>query len=178
MSTESTPFDANLDDAESADAGELDLSPRRGPARGGQRRFRSGSLVVLGVLLVALGFVVYRGLGNASLFFRNVDEAIEQRPELGEDRFRIQGIVCAVPKADTDGVVDFTIAWAGASTDVSHVGDPPEMFEPGQPVVLEGAWAGNVYASDRILVKHSEEYVAENDDRINRENDFPPGCSA
>ena len=55
--------------------------------------------------------------------------------------------------------------------------DPPELFEPGQPVVLEGAWDGDVYASDRILVKHSEEYVAENDERVNYELDFPPGCS-
>ncbi len=178
MTTPSDPRDASFDDAESADAGELDLTPRTATIRGGNARFKARSLVILAVLLVALGFVVYRGLGDASLFFRNVDEAVEQRAELGDDRFRIQGIVCAPPRAVADGTVTFAIAWQGAHADVSHVGDPPELFEPGQPVVLEGSWAGTVYASDRILVKHSEEYVADNDDRINRDVEFPPGCSS
>ncbi|MCP4086938.1 MAG: cytochrome c maturation protein CcmE [Actinomycetia bacterium] len=176
MTTPRDPLDSRLDDAESADATELDLSPRTTKVRGG-RRFKGGSVLVLGVLLVALGFVVYRGLGSASLFFHNVDEAVELKADLGDARFRIQGIVCSEPETVADGTVTFTIAWAGAHADVSHVGDPPELFEPGQPVVLEGAWAGPGYASDRILVKHSEEYVAENDDRIHRESDFPPGCS-
>ena len=49
---------------------------------------------------------------------------------------------------------------------VVHQGDPPELFQAGLPVVLEGRWQGDVFASDRILVKHSEEYKASNPDRV------------
>ena len=33
-------------------------------------------------------------------------------------------------------------------------------------MVLEGRWSGDVFASDRVLVKHSEVYVARNPDRV------------
>jgi cytochrome c-type biogenesis protein CcmE len=51
---------------------------------------------------------------------------------------------------------------------VLHHGDPPEMFKPGIPVVLEGQFQGgtDTFSSDRILVKHSETYIAENPDRV------------
>src|SRR3546814_4246885 len=43
----------------------------------------------------------------------------------------------------------------------------PELFQPDIPVVLEGRWSdeGDWFASDRILVKHSEDYEADNPDR-------------
>ena len=47
-----------------------------------------------------------------------------------------------------------------------HEGDPPELFQPGIPVVLEGRWSGDHFASDRIMVKHSEQYKAGNPDRV------------
>ena len=47
-----------------------------------------------------------------------------------------------------------------------HQGDPPELFQPGIPVVLEGRWQGDAFASDRIMVKHTSEYRAENPDRV------------
>ena len=42
----------------------------------------------------------------------------------------------------------------------------PELFQPDIPVVMEGRFVGDRYVSDRILVKHSEEYEAENEDRL------------
>ena len=52
---------------------------------------------------------------------------------------------------------------------VHHQGDPPELFQAGLPVVLEGHWSsdGTFFASDRILVKHTEEYKASNPDHVN-----------
>ena len=48
-----------------------------------------------------------------------------------------------------------------------HQGDPPELFQPGIPVVLEGRFAGRRrFDSDRILVKHAETYVADNPERV------------
>ena len=53
-----------------------------------------------------------------------------------------------------------------ADITVHHVGDPPELFRPNIPVVLEGHFEGKDYASDRILVKHTEEYRKDNPDRV------------
>jgi len=118
------------------------------------------------VVLAALGFLVFQGLGNATLYFRTADEAVAQRDELGERRFRIEGDVVdgSVEKVGND--VSFTLTSKSVEVPVRHKGDPPELFKPGIPVVLEGRFQGDVFSSDRILVRHSETYVAENPDRV------------
>jgi cytochrome c-type biogenesis protein CcmE len=130
---------------------------RRG-GRGGARR-RWLPLAVIGVVLVAIGFFVYRGLSDAALYFRNADEAVAQRDTLGERRFRLQGSVVDDP-VRTGESVEFEVSYNDVVVEVQHQGDPPELFRPGVPVVLEGHWSpeGAYFDSDRILIKHDEEY--------------------
>jgi cytochrome c-type biogenesis protein CcmE len=146
------------------DAGpDLDLSPRTAPAR--KRRGLPAALVLV-VIIAALVFIAVKALGDASLFFLNVDEAVEDRQDLGTDRFRMQGTVVEGSVDETPEGVSFQVEFNGVTAGVVHQGDPPELFQPGIPVVLEGNWEGEVFASDRILVKHSSEYEAENEDRL------------
>src|SRR5690606_32797728 len=113
---------------------------------------------------VTLGVMVSRGLADATLYFRNVDEAIAQRDSLGDRRFRLQGTVVGEPQR-ADGVVEFDVSYNGQTARIHHVGDPPEMFRPGIPVVLEGRWSSSsdVFDSDRMLVKHDETYESKDD---------------
>lgn len=148
---------------EVGDAPELDLTPRTTGPRG--RRGLVASLVLVAVV-GALAFVAIKALGEASLFFLNADEAVAQREDLGTDRFRLQGTVVDGTVEETDDGVAFEVEFNDVTVDVVHEGDPPELFQPDIPVVLEGNWEGEVFASDRILVKHSSEYEAENEDRL------------
>ena len=133
---------------------------------------RSGRVwAALAVVVGAVGFLMWQGLGNATVYFYTADEAVDEKESLGDRRFRIEGAV--VPgsvdersTSDAEHVVDFEIISAGVKVPVRHVGNPPELFQPGIPVVLEGNWDGDVYASDRIMVKHTTEYKAENPDRV------------
>ncbi|HUS62527.1 MAG TPA: cytochrome c maturation protein CcmE [Acidimicrobiales bacterium] len=130
-------------------------------------RRSSRRLWLAGVIVaVAVGWLLWRGLGDATVYFRTADEAIEQRAELGDRRFRVEGVVVAGSVKELDGVVRFDIEENGATVPVTHRGDPPELFQPDIPVVLEGHWAGKRFASDRIMVKHSEEYRQDNPDRV------------
>jgi cytochrome c-type biogenesis protein CcmE len=128
------------------------------------RRSRWVPLAVLAVVLVALGVLVFKGLSDATLYFRNADEAVAQRDSLGTKRFRLQGTVTDDP-TEAAGVVSFAVAFNGASVDVRHVGSPPELFRPGIPVVLEGHWdrSDDVFDSDRIMIKHDATYESEDD---------------
>jgi len=148
---------------EVGDAPELDLTPRVARPRG--RRGLVASLVLVAVV-GALAFVAIKALGEASLFFLNADEAVAQREDLGTDRFRLQGTVVDGTVDETDDGVAFEVEFNDVTVDVVHAGDPPELFQPDIPVVLEGNWEGEVFASDRILVKHSSEYEAENEGRL------------
>jgi len=144
------------------EGGAVATRARSGRPRSWRRRWVP--LVVLGVVFVALGVLVFKGLSDATVYFRNADEAVAQRASLGTDRFRLQGTVVADP-VETDGVATFAVAFNGASVDVRHVGSPPELFRPGIPVVLEGHWdrSGEVFDSDRIMIKHDATYESEED---------------
>lgn len=134
------------------------------PVKGfSRRRLTIAAVVVLG----ALGFLVYQGLGNATLYFRTADEAVAQKASLGDRRFRIEGDVVPGSIREEGADVYFTIVSKDVEVGVRHDGqEPPELFQPGIPVVLEGRFQGDQFVSDRILVKHSETYVADNPGRV------------
>jgi cytochrome c-type biogenesis protein CcmE len=161
---ELTPRTFGDDSGTDGDGGAVATRTRSRRPRSRRRRWLP--LAVLGVILVALGVLVFKGLSDATLYFRNADEALAQRESLGTDRFRLQGTVTGDP-TETDGVVSFAVAFNGASVDVRHVGSPPELFRSGVPVVLEGHWdeSGDVFDSDRIMISHDATYESEDDYR-------------
>ena len=118
------------------------------------------------VVLAALGFLVFQGLDNATVYFRTADEAVAQRDQLGDRRFRIEGDVVEGSVRQDGNDVSFILTSRSVEVPVLHKGDPPELFRPGIPVVLEGRFQGDHFSSDRMLVKHSETYVAENPERV------------
>jgi cytochrome c-type biogenesis protein CcmE len=145
-----------------------DVTTEEGDAPAGirrpRRRRRWLPLAVLGVVVLGLGTLVYKGLSDATLYFRNADEAVAQRDELGDKRFRLQGTVVGEPVVDGESV-SFAVAYNGVQVDVAHTGTPPDMFQPGIPVVVEGHWrdGDEVFVSDRMLIKHDESYEAKDD---------------
>jgi cytochrome c-type biogenesis protein CcmE len=139
-----------------------------GAPRFDRSRLRLG--LVIAVICGALAFLVLQGLGNATTYFYNVDEAVARRGDLGDDRFRLQGTVVPGSVRQAADEVAFSVEFACATIDVRHQGDPPELFADGIPVVLEGGFASGgaaaTYASDRILVRHTSEYRTEEADRL------------
>ena len=174
----------------------MDLSPRHelddvdGVRRSLLRSRRTKVVLASVVLVVIAGFVLIQGLRNATLFFRNVDEAVAERDELGDRRFRLQGRVVPASVTSEGGVTTFDVVFNCRVAAVRHLTDPPDLFEsPWIPVVLEGKWTpGEVatvggtdthyFLSDRMLVKHTNEYGAENEERVTLEppEGFLDGC--
>jgi cytochrome c-type biogenesis protein CcmE len=122
-------------------------------------------IVVLALLGGALALLV-SNLSESTTYFKTADEAVAEKSELGDRRFRVEGAVVTGSVRDVGDAVEFEIISAGEVVPVVHQGDPPELFKPGIPVVLEGRWDGDVYASDRIMVKHTTEYREQNPDRV------------
>lgn len=127
---------------------------------------RGRGALILGVAVLVAGGLLWKGLTNATVYFKTVDEAVAQRSNLGDRRFRLEGIVLAGSVHERAGGVDFTVTENNTDINVHHVGDPPELFRANVPVVLEGHFQGRTYESDRILVKHTAEYRKDNPDRV------------
>ena len=148
-----------------------DTAPTPPAARARGARFQRSRLrlgVVIAVIAGALAFLLLQGLGNATLYFLNADEAVAQRESLGTRPFRLQGTVVDGTVRPVGEEVAFDVEHAGVVVAVRHAGDPPELFEPGIPVVLEGRFTedGSEFRSDRIMVRHTSEYREEHPDRV------------
>ena len=126
--------------------------------------------VVATLIAVAIGLILFEGLGSATVYFKTADEAVHDRASMGTRRFRIEGTVVAGSVQATGDGARFRIENNGAVVPVVHHGDPPELFKPGIPVVLEGHWQGTTYDSDLIMVKHTEDYRAKHPTRV---QDYP-----
>jgi len=51
---------------------------------------------------------------------------------------------------------------------VTNTGSPPQLFQPGIPVIVVGHFVGasDRFVSDQILVKHSNSYIAAHPNRV------------
>ena len=107
------------------------------------------------VAIVALAVV----LSENVVYFRTVSEAVAQRKDQGDDRFRLAGEVVPGSITETRDGVRFRVTDGKATATIDHVGDPPELFKAGAPVVCEGHWSrGAAFDSDRIMIRHGNDY--------------------
>ena len=141
-------------------------TPRPRTSLGNRRRLTIAVLIVL----AALGALLYQGLSNAATYFYTADQAVAHKLTQGTRRFRIEGTVVG-PVRTVAGSVDFQIENNNVTVDVVHTGDQSQLFKPGVPVVLEGRWSGNTFASDLIMVKHTATYIQQNPSRV---KDYTP----
>ena len=132
-------------------------------------RRRSRRPIYVGIVVIAaLGFLIGKGLDNATMYFRTADEAVAQRQSLEGKRFRLEGTVVAGSVKQDGPFVNFQVVSKNTTVDVRNEGQPVGIFQDNIPVVVEGKFAtgSNVFNSDRILVKHSEDYTAKHPERV------------
>jgi cytochrome c-type biogenesis protein CcmE len=145
--------------------------PPRSPLGPKARRTRRRLAVCGAILASAIGFLVYKGLTSAFVYFETASQAVADRARLGSSTFQIEGTVvpCTIRRVGA-AEYDFSIASGRTRVAVRDSEDPPSLFQPNVPVVLQGHFlpGTDVFASDQILVKHSNEYVAAHPGRVAR----------
>lgn len=111
------------------------------------KKFLIGGIII-GLAIVLLAFMGFQG-GDSYYF--TVAEALEQRDALGDSQMRIQGTVLDGYESSNAGQsLFFTISHINAddapepitaTIDVFYTGAPPNNFEAGRHVVVEGRFA-------------------------------------
>ena len=155
---------------------DMDLTPRGEPSdeSGAPKRKRKAlPMVVLGLVLVGGGVIVTQGLSSAVDYFCNVDE-VGERDGCEEDRrIRLQGTVEAgtIDKS-LPGVTAFMMAFGGEEIRVNYDGIPGGIFKECIPVVVHGEIRNGVLEGDLVEVKHSDEYVAVNDENLAEADEY------
>ena len=149
----------------------IDLTPRNETgAPSPKRRRRWAPLIVLALVLVVGGVIVTQFLRSAVDYYCNVDELGQRSGCEAGRRLRVQGTVDKGTVATTDGITTFDISFGGKTLPVRYEGQPGGIFEECEPVVVHGELVGDTFHGDRVEVKHSNEYVAENANRVDADS--------
>tara|TARA_B100000686_G_C16766632_1_gene962267 strand:- start:140 stop:688 length:549 start_codon:yes stop_codon:yes gene_type:complete len=155
----------------------IDLTPRNPETRKAPRWLPALVLVAIASAVIVL---VWFLVANSQSFLP-ANEAVEQRSEMGDRRFQLLGSPISDVGPSQTFLVDgkeytlFSVAFDGILVDVVSRGTPPDLFDKGIPVVLEGKWVesplpiedyafengandGWWFSANRILVKHDNDY--------------------
>jgi cytochrome c-type biogenesis protein CcmE len=130
---------------------------------------------VLVLVLAGGGVVVAKFLTSSIDYYCNVDEiGAKDGCEAGR-RLRVQGTVEEGSVTQDGGVTSFRISFNDRTIPVRYEGDPGGIFQECVPVVVHGRLdESGRFDGDRVEVKHSNEYEAENPDRVDGESS--PAC--
>lgn len=132
-------------------------------------------LTALGAIVVAASALGYIALGDIdeNLVYYWEPQELLARGEAGIGKsVRLGGVVKNDSVRYNEDTLDlrFTVGIAPESGDpaieVNATGAPPQMFREGIGVVVEGRYDGSVFRAERVLVKHSNEYRAPDDQDV------------
>ncbi|MDH3247585.1 MAG: cytochrome c maturation protein CcmE [Acidimicrobiia bacterium] len=121
--------------------------------------YKSFIIPAAGLVVLVLGYILFGGLDDNLVYYLTPEEAVAQRAEFPDgERFRLGGLVQDGSIQDTGDGVSFMVIDGGVSIEVQHTGTPPQLFRDNVGVVVEGAWAGERFETDTLIIKHDEEY--------------------
>ena len=142
----------------------MDLTPR--PTESSKKRRRWMPIVLLSLVGVGGVVIVTQFLTSAIDYYCNVDEIGVRSGCETTSRLRVQGTVEQNSLKKTDNKTSFVMTFNNKSITVAYAGDPGGVFQECISVVAHGRMVNEVFESNRIEVKHSNEYVEKNSERL------------
>jgi cytochrome c-type biogenesis protein CcmE len=165
------------DDNIGTSADSLDLSPRAVTPRQQRKRRPWPAIIVLVLVVATGGIVLTKFLTSAIDYYCNVNEiGAKSGCEAGR-RLRVQGVVDEGSIANDGVTTKFTMSFGGESMPVTYDGEPGGIFKECIPVVVHGILTDGVFLGDRVEVKHSNDYKADNPDRVKNEGSTSEGTA-
>ncbi|MCK4177020.1 cytochrome c maturation protein CcmE [Aciditerrimonas ferrireducens] len=147
--------------------------PGRGAAPPRVRRRASWRLWAVAVVLAgAAGFLLYKGIGTSLDYYVTVRQALADKTKLAGRTFRLKGIVQPGTVHHQGDIVDFTVAEGRDRIAVENIGEPPQLFQVGIPVIVQGTFVGSTFVSHEVIVDHTGNYLP------SRDGPLPKGTSA
>ena len=125
-----------------------------------RRLFLVGALVVAGG---ALGAVAFGNMGENLVYYWDPTQLVAAGEDGVGATVRLGGVVKpgTVDWRPAENALAFEVTDGKATVRVKATGAPPQMFREGIGVVVEGTLTeAGTFESDRLMVKHSNEYKA------------------
>ncbi|MBO85562.1 MAG: cytochrome c biogenesis protein CcmE [Deltaproteobacteria bacterium] len=123
-------------------------------------------VVTLLVAASALGFIAFGNMGENLVYYWDVGQLREAGDKAIGSTIRLGGVVKegTVDWRPDESHLEFIITDGSQEVPVECSGAPPQMFREGIGVVVEGTMTpSGTFTSERLMVKHSNEYKAPED---------------
>lgn len=122
---------------------------------------RNWAILVAVVLVATFGWLLYGGLDKNVVFFLTPQELLAKGANGYDVPVRLGGLVVpgTVQWDEKTLHLQFKVTDDTGTVLVHEVGAPPQMFQPGMGVVVEGKLGrDNVFQATNLMVKHSNQY--------------------
>lgn len=124
-----------------------------------QRKF----LIGFGVVIAAIGYLIYTGFNETTLYYLTVSE-LHAAPVFNKN-IRLNGHVLAgsIQKDDVEMLrVRFVAEEGGQQTPIVYTGVVPDTFKDGSEVVVEGEYETNgTFTAHKLFAKCPSKYERE-----------------
>lgn len=151
----------------------MDLTPR--PVEPTKKSRRWLPIFLLSLVGIGGAIIVTQFLRSAIDYYCNVDEIGVRNGCEESTRLRVQGTVEQNSLQKVGSKTSFVLSFNNKSINVVYAGDPGGVFQECISIVAHGRMIDGTFESNRIEVKHSNEYVEKNADRF--ETSGSPACS-
>lgn len=117
------------------------------------------TLLAVVIILAGLGYLLRGGLEKNIVYFVTPSELTAKGPQAVGNPVRLGGMVVKGSIQTNAGIITFRISDEHQTIPVVTTKTPPQMFQEGIGVVVEGALkADGQFEADRLMVKHGNEY--------------------
>jgi cytochrome c-type biogenesis protein CcmE len=125
-------------------------------------------IAAVGLGLLALGAISYGNLGENLVYYWSPTELVQKGEVAQGATIRLGGLVVpgTFDAEKCNPGCTFRITDGTTEVSVATEGLPPQMFREGIGVVVEGTMNGSVFETDRVMIKHSNEYRAPEDGKM------------
>ena len=119
------------------------------------------AIIAIAIAGAALVWLAVGGLGDNLVYYWTPTELRAAGPTRATVRLGGQVKVGSIHRPDGASEIDFVVSDGTNEVKVHSTAVPPQMFREGIGVIVEGALdPGGVFRSERIMVKHGNEYQA------------------
>lgn len=122
------------------------------------------AITAIGVAMGAVGYLSFGGIEENLVYYWTPSDLMSKGDSVQGATIRLGGMVQeGTMKWDAESMLlKFSMAEqsepGGPAITVISTGAPPQMFREGIGCIVEGKYDGSIFHSDRLMVKHSNEY--------------------
>lgn len=131
----------------------------------GKNGKRAFAAVAIAAVVVSVGYLAFGGIEENLVYYWTPSDLIAKSETVKGATIRLGGMVQEGSMAWNEQSLRLQFSMGEGpdpdddSITVVSTGAPPQMFREGIGCVVEGRFDGKIFHSDRLMVKHSNEYV-------------------